>query len=69
MGGDEGDGDGAPSPSHPLVREGLKMRMVTRQGGDSEQGRGKVGRGKLWWEKRNKERGGGRRGKGRKEGE
>ena len=48
MGGDEGDGDGAPSPSHPLVREGLKMRMVTRQGGgDSEQGRGKVGKEKI----------------------
>ena len=48
MGGDEGDGDGAPSPSHPLVREGLKMRMVKRQGGgDSEQGRGKVGKEKI----------------------
>ena len=70
MGGDEGDGDGAPSPSHPLVREGLKMRMVKRQGGEivsREEGRWE--RRKLWWEKRNKERGGGRRGKGRKEGE
>ena len=64
MGGDEGDGDGAPSPSHPLMREGLKMRMVTRQGGEivsREEGR---------WEGENC---GGkreiRRGKGRKEGE
>ena len=59
MGGDEGDGDGAPSPSHPLVREGLKMRMVKRQGGEivsREEGRWE--RRKLWWEKRNKERGG-----------
>ena len=57
MGGDEGDGDGAPSPSHPLVREGLKMRMVKRQGGEivsREEGRWE--RRKLWWEKRNKER-------------
>ena len=45
MGGDEGDGDGAPSPSHPLMREGLNGEKG--RGGDSEQGRGKVGKEKI----------------------